>query len=58
MYLQGVSSLTSLTVLELVGCDNVTSEVLRAMSSLTALTVLSLTGCRNVTTEGLRAVIK
>jgi hypothetical protein len=53
-----VSSLTSLTVLELVGCDNVTSEVLRAMSSLTALTVLSLTGCRNVTTEGLRAVIK
>jgi hypothetical protein len=51
-----VSSLTALTTLNLVGCLNVTDEVLRALSSLTALTTLTLYGCNNVSAAARQAL--
>jgi hypothetical protein len=51
-----VSSLTALTMLDLAGCRNVTSEGLRAVSSLTALSTLYLWRCDNVTAAGKQAL--
>ena len=53
--LRAVSSLSSLTSLDLEGCELVTSEGLGAVSSLPALVSLNLTYCK-VTIKGLHAV--
>jgi len=42
--LRSVGGLTTLTILNLGGCDNVTGAVLQHLSSLTALTTLSIYG--------------
>ncbi len=55
--LRAVSSLASLTFLDLSWCRNVTNEGVRAVvSSCTALKTLSLRACNKVTDEGVRAV--
>jgi hypothetical protein len=55
--LRAVSSLASLTFLDLSRCQDVTDEGVRAVvSSCTALKTLNLSYCRNVTDEGVRAV--
>jgi Leucine-rich repeat (LRR) protein len=51
--LRAVSSLASLSYLNLSWCDQVTGAGLRAVSNLTAL---NFTGCRNLTGAGLRAL--
>jgi hypothetical protein len=54
--MQAVSSLASLTFLDLSWCYNVSDEGVRAVSSCTALTFLDLFGSE-VTDEGVRAVV-
>ena len=54
--LRAVSSLASLTFLDLTFCRNITDEGVRAVSSLPALTFLDLAGSK-VTDEGVRAVV-
>ena len=54
--LRAVSSLASLTCLDLSFCRNITDEGVRAVSSLPALTFLDLAGSK-VTDEGVRAVV-
>jgi hypothetical protein len=54
--LRAVSSLASLTFLNLSWCRNVTDEGVRAVSSCTALQSLNLRWCTLVTDEGVRAV--
>jgi hypothetical protein len=54
--LRAVSSLASLTFLDLTWCRNVTDEGVRAVSSCTALKTLNLYVCDKVTDEGVRAV--
>jgi hypothetical protein len=54
--MRAVSSLTSLTSLNLTGCDKITDKGMRAVSSLPALKSLDLRCCRKVTDEGVRAV--
>jgi hypothetical protein len=55
--MQAVSSLASLTFLDLTWCDRITDEGVRAVSSCTALQSLNLTYCTKVTDEGVRAVV-
>jgi hypothetical protein len=55
-----VSSLTTLTDLDLEGCSNVADEDLQALSSLTALSTLCIWNCPKVTAaakQGLRTAI-
>jgi hypothetical protein len=54
--LRAVSSLASLTHLNLRCCRNVTDEGVRAVSNCTALKSLNLWGCIKVSNEGVRAV--
>jgi bacterioferritin-associated ferredoxin len=56
--MRAVSSLASLTFLNLTWCDKITDEGVRAVvSSCTALQSLSLFCCYKVTDEGVRAVV-
>ena len=54
--LRAVSSLASLTFLDLSWCRNVTDEGMRAVRNCTALKSLNLFWCDKVTDEGMRAV--
>ena len=54
--LRAVSSLASLTFLDLSWCQDVTDEGVRAVSSCTALKTLNLHWCDKVTDEGVKAV--
>jgi hypothetical protein len=56
--MRAVSSLTSITSLDISGCVLMTNEGLRAVSNLRALTCLDLTSCGRVTDAGVLAVIK
>jgi len=52
--LRAVGGLTTLTILDLGWCDDVTDEVLWELRGLTALTWLKLNGCSQVTNLGLQ----
>jgi hypothetical protein len=54
--LRAVSSLASLTFLDLSWCQDLTDKGVRAVSSCTALKTLTLYECYNVTDEGMRAL--
>jgi hypothetical protein len=54
--MRAVSSLTSLTCLNLTSCQKITNEGMQAVRSLPALTSLDLTYCKLVADEGVRAV--
>jgi hypothetical protein len=52
-----LAGLTALTELNLMDCDKVSEDGLRALlTGLTALTTLGLIGCRQMSDDGLRAL--
>ena len=56
--LRAVSSLTSLTSLNLTSCRELTNAGMLAVSNLTSLKSLNLAQCRELSDVGMRAVIK